>query len=131
MDPRKPNSITMMIAQARRKLDEAKELQFFGGDALNLKRFTHTFTVPSTANPYECFSIVLTPTEPEYTMPIDVGIKPATATSYGAGKIERVPRTDGKFEYIIMFDNWFSEDKLVEFYVVYSGAANVAVTRLY
>lgn len=133
MPPRKNNSITMMIAQAQEKLREIKELQFFGGDALNLKRYSHTFVVPVNANPYACFRIVMTPSEPGHTMPIDVGRKPANAaTRIYSGKVERVPRTDGKFEYLIMFDQQFAgETSTMEFYVIYSGAATFELIQVY
>lgn len=129
MQPRTPNSITMMIAQAMEKMRELKELQFFGGDALNLGRYTQTVDVPPDGVKH-CWRIVMTPNNPETTMPFMAQAKPATATSYTDGQVEAVHRTDGKFEYLIIAQNPDTEPRPMRITVEYTGSAEFSFTQI-
>ena len=122
--------IDTMIAQARRKLNEVKELQFFGGDALNLKQYSANFDIPSGSNP-RLYQIILTPTNPGFTMPLDVRYAMRDETTFLRPFIERVHRTDGKFEVLVMFDqSWYDTTQRTQLIIIYSGAATFELNRL-
>ena len=122
--------IDTMIAQARRKLNEVKELQFFGGDALNLKQYSANFDIPSGSNP-RLYQIIMTPTNPGFTMPLDVRYNIRDETTFLYPFIERVQRTDGKFEVLVMFDqNWYDTTQRTQVKIIYSGAATFELNRL-
>lgn len=131
MQPRSANTITEIVANAQQKLREIKEVQLFGGDALNLKEFRQIFTMPGGITKDYCWRVVMTPTEPEFTMPIDTVTKPNAPNQFGYMKVERVPTTDGTFEWLVFgqqFDFDPNQDTL--FRVTYSGAATFQVTNL-
>lgn len=131
MDARNTSNIAAMVAQAQQKLEEIKGLQLFGGDALNLSKFEHTFNLPGGVTKDYCFRVVMTPTKPGYTMPIDTSTKPAAAGQFGYMNVERVPKTDGTFEWLVygsQFD--FDPAQSTLFTITYSGAATFAVTTL-
>jgi hypothetical protein len=131
MPPRGDNTITAMIAQAQKKLEEIKELQFFGGDAINLKRYTLPVEIEADQPFYSCYKITMTPSLPEWTMPIEVGVKPANAETYPVGHIEAINKTDGTFEWIVIFDpNYLFDPVDNDFYIIYSGTASFVVTQL-
>lgn len=128
---RTKNVLDMLLAQARRKLDEIKELQFFGGDALNLKRKTIDITVPADSRAH-CWRIVMHPENRNTTMPIGIIVKPRVASQYRTYSItERVKRADGNFEYLVMYpENYTGETWLDAVEVTYSGKANFTVTQV-
>lgn len=132
MQPRDPHDITQMLAEARRKLDESKAgVQPFGGDALNLRQFEHTFNLPGGVNNDYCFRVVMTPDLPEFTMPIDTITKPAAPGQFGYMKVERVPTTDGTFEWLVFTTQYdFDPATSTLFRVTYSGQASFNVTQL-
>lgn len=120
----------MMLAEAKRKLEEWKQLQFFGGDALNLKEYMTTVTMPPDAA-YHCWRIVMTPTKPEYTMPIDIRIVPTVANQYLIPQVEAVYRTDGSFEWLLIAGaNYESTGVTSEVTITYSGAATFTKTTV-
>lgn len=122
--------IDMMIAQARRKLNEVKELQFFGGDALNLKQYTVNIDIPPSSSA-RLYQILMTPTNSGYTMPLDVRYTMRNSTSYLRPFLERVQRNDGKFEVLAMFDqNWYDTTQRTQVIIIYSGAATFEFNRL-
>ena len=128
---RPQNRIDLMIAQARQKLNEIKQLQYFGGDSLNLKQYSQIFTIPANDTNYHCWRIVMTPTAIGYTMPIDIKAIPANATSNLRPVLERVQRTDGKFEVLVIFDQSFYDTaQSSEVLFIYSGAATFTVTQI-
>lgn len=130
MQPRANNSITMMIAQAQEKLRELKELQFFGGDALNLKRWTYTVNIPTDAAKH-CWRIVMTPDDPETTMPFEAVLRPGDATSYAYGQAEAVHRTDGAYEYLIISgENYEVATKPLKISIEYTGTATFSITQI-
>lgn len=130
MQPRGTNSIDMMIAQAIEKMRELKELQFFGGDALNLKRWTQTFNIAPDLTKH-CWRIVMTPENANTTMPFDAIVKPANAISYAYGQIERVHRTDGAFEFLLITGANFDVTPIpIKVSIEYTGAAAFTVTQL-
>lgn len=125
------NHITMMIASAMEKLEEIKGIQFFGGDALNLKEYETTFTVAGNDFNMHCWRIVMTPTRPNYTMPVDVRTLAGNATSFSNAQIERVWRTDGAFEFLVMTNSNFGADPIVSAVrITYSGAATFTITQI-
>ncbi len=131
MEPRESSDLTKMVSEAERKLEEIKQAQFFGGDALILKRYEYEMVIPGSDTIDRCWKFVMTPTDETKTMPIDVGVKPADATTTAFAKIERVPRTDGKFEYLVMFlATFLTPIQKTDFYITYSGDATFAVTVL-
>lgn len=129
MPPRRNSSIDMMIAQALRKKRELKELQFFGGDALNLSRWTQVINVPGGGTK-SCWRIVVTPDDPKYTLPFMAQSKPATATSYQSASVEAVHRTDGNFEYLVIAENWDTNARPIEVTIEYSGKATFSITKI-
>lgn len=129
MQPRANSSITMMIAQAMEKMRELKELQFFGGDALNLKRYTQTVNVAGDGQRH-CWQIIMTPVDPTTTMPFMAETKPANATSYQTGQVEAVHRTDGSFEYLVIAQNYDTVARPMKINIEYTGAATFQFTQL-
>lgn len=125
------NHFTMMIAEAMKKLEEIKGIQFFGGDALNLKEYETTFTVGANDYAMHCWRIVMTPTRPNYTMPVDVRTLAGNATSFSNAQIERVWRTDGAFEFLVMTDANYGSNPIVSaLRITYSGAATFTITQI-
>ena len=130
MQPRGSNNITMMIAQAQEKLRELKELQFFGGDALNLKRWTQTLNIPNDGVKH-CWRVVMTPEDPEKSMPFEVVLRPGTATAYTYGQAEAVHRTDGSYEYLIITgENYDGITKPLKATIEYTGKASFSITQI-
>lgn len=120
----------MLLAQAQEKLRELKELQFFGGDALNLKRWRQQFDVPGNSAKH-CYRIIMTPDDPETTMPFSAVSRPTNANSYMSGVIEAVHRTDGVFEYLfITRDNFDSNTRSTTLTIEYTGKATFNVTQI-
>lgn len=130
MPPRAKNSVDMMIAQAQEKMRELKELQFFGGDALNLKRWSQVINIPPDAAAH-CYRVVMTPDDPETTMPFNAVLRPASATSYMTGQIEAVHRTDGAFEYLLILEvNYDTVSRPTKATIEYTGKATFNITQL-
>lgn len=128
---RQKNVLDMLISQARRKLDELKQLQFFGGDALNLKRATFDITIPGDQRAH-CWRVTMTPINTDTTMPISAIVKPSTTNQFRSfGLIERVKRNDGVFEFLIMYsENYNIEPWQDMFVVTFSGKADFSITQL-
>lgn len=121
--------IDMMIAQARRALDELKGLQVFGGDALNLSEYTHLFTILPNA-PAQAWRVVMTPINPEFTMPLEVKGLPYEMSRVRP-IIERVYRNDGNFEVLVIFEqNIEAETHQAQLFITYSGKATFAVEKV-
>lgn len=130
MPPRANPSITLMINQAQQKMRELKELQFFGGDALNLKRYKQLINVPADAAPH-CWRIVMTPDDPTTTMPLAARQRPADPDSYAGGQIEPVHRTDGAFEYLMIPNPNFSGSVRSFYFIIeYSGSATFTINQI-
>lgn len=130
MPPRANNSITMMVAQAQQKMRELKELQFFGGDSLNLRRWTQTVSLPLDGVMH-CWRVVITPDDPATMMPFSATMKPANATSFISGQIEAVHRTDDAFEYLFIFNGEYAGPaQLAKMTIEYSGKATFNVTQI-
>lgn len=131
MPPRANPTITMMVAQAQQKLTELKELQFFGGDSLNLKRWSQTVSVPADSASH-CWRVVMTPDDPTTTMPLDAVAKPADALSLQInGSIERVHREDGAYEFLFITSAIFGGSaQNMRMKIEYSGVATFVVTQL-
>ncbi len=130
MPPRANPSITLMVSQAQQKMRELKELQFFGGDSLNLKRWTQVITIPADSTMH-CWRVVMIPDDVTTTMPFEVVARPNNATSFTSGQIEAVHRTDGNFEYLVIFNAVFGgtppQSKLT---IEYSGKATFSITQI-
>lgn len=130
MPPRANNDITMMVAQAQQKMRELKELQFFGGDSLNLKRWSQNITVPSDSTMH-CWRLVITPDDPATMMPFSAVMRPANATSNISGQIEPVHRSDTSFEYLFIVNAVFGGTAPVaKLTVEYSGSATFSITQI-
>lgn len=130
MQPRANNSITMMIAQAMEKMRELKELQFFGGDALNLKRYRTTITAPPDATQH-CYRLIMTPEDPTTCMPFLAQTKPSAPNAYTGAVIEAVHRTDGKFEYLIITRaNFDSVARSMDLTIEYTGTAQFTINQI-
>jgi hypothetical protein len=130
MPPRANNSITMMVAQAQQKMRELKELQFFGGDSLNLRRWTQNVTIP-TDSVMHCWQVIIIPDDPTTMMPFSAIMKPANATSFIGGQVEAVHRTDGSFEYLFIFNAEFGgTPPIAKLVIEYSGTATFNVTQI-
>lgn len=132
MPPRGNNAITMMIAEAQKKLDEGKGIEYFGGDSLNLTRYENIFTLPGGVDHDYCYRVTMTPTKPEFTMPLDTTLKAAEAgVFYSTLDVERVPKTDGTFEWLV-YGHQFSFDvqQRTSFAVIYSGVATFQITQI-
>lgn len=130
MPPRRPNTIDMLLAQAQEKLRELKELQFFGGDALNLKRWTHTVMIPPDAAKH-CYRIIMTPEDPTRSMPFDAVLRPGSATAYTYGQVEAIHRTDGNYEYLLITgEEYDGGDRPLKITIEYSGKASFSITQI-
>ena len=130
MPPRANPSITLMVNQAQQKMRELKELQFFGGDALNLKRYKTLITVPTDATMH-CWRIVMTPHDATTTMPFVARQRPATANSFGGGQIEPVHRTDGLYEYLFITNASYGPDAESFYFIIeYAGSAAFSITQI-
>lgn len=130
MQPRKTTTVDMLLSQAQEKLRELKELQFFGGDALNLKRQTYTLNLPPDGASH-CWRIVMVPDDPEKCMPFEATIKPGNATGYASGQVEAVHRTDNKFEYLIITNpNYDAAAKPLKVSIEYTGKATFSNTQI-
>lgn len=130
MPPRANNGVDMLLAQAQEKLRELKELQFFGGDALNLKRWVHVINIPADAARH-CYQIVITPQEFEHFMPFEAIIKPGNATTYPYGQVEAVHRTDGKYEYLIITGENYDPGTIpLKVTIEYTGVAAFSITQI-
>lgn len=131
MPPRASNDITMMVAQAQQKMRELKELQFFGGDSLNLKRWVRTQSIPLDSVSH-CWRVVIVPDDPATMMPFSAQIKPANATSFVSGQVEPVHRTDGSYEYLFIINAEYPDGpaQTARFVIEYSGTATFNVTQI-
>lgn len=129
MQPRQPTQITVLVAQAQEKMRELKELQFFGGDALQLKRFKQTVTIPDDFDDH-CWSVVITPDNPATCMPFSARTRPSNPTSYAQAQIEPVPRTDGAFQYYFLASGGIDVTRDLDIIIEYAGEANITVTQL-
>jgi len=130
MPPRANPTITLMVSQAQQKMRELKELQFFGGDSLNLKRYSYTITVPTDAVAH-CWRIVMVPDDPNTTMPLDVISKPANATSFSNANIERVHRSDDSFEFLAITDAVYGgTSPQIKVVIEYAGKATFSVNQI-
>ena len=128
---RTKNVLDMLLAQAKQKLEEIKQLQFFGGDALNLKRATFNITIPSDKRAH-CWRVTMTPINTDTTMPIGVIVKPGKPIqSRIYTDIERVRRDDGNFEYLFISNkNYDTDAAIYTIAITYSGKADFAITQL-
>lgn len=131
MPPRANNDITMMVAQAQQKMRELKELQFFGGDSLNLKRWAHTQSIPLDSVMH-CWRVVIVPDDPATTMPFSAQIKPADAISFVSGQVEPVHRTDGSYEYLFIINAEYPDGpaQTARFVIEYSGTATINISMI-
>lgn len=130
MPPRANPSITLMVSQAQQKMRELKELQFFGGDSLNLKRYSTTITIPSDSTAH-CWRIVMAPDDPNTTMPLDVISKPANATSFTNVTIERVHRSDDSFEFLAIANPAYGgTPPQVKVVIEYAGKATFSINQI-
>mgnify|MGYP000930600084 CR=1 FL=1 len=128
---RTKNVLDMLLAQAKQKLEEIKQLQFFGGDALNLKRYVVDIVIPPDIRTH-CWRIVMMPENKDTTMPIGVIVKPGKPIQSRIYiDIERVRRDDGNFEYLFISDkNYDTDAAIYTIAITYSGKADFAITQL-
>lgn len=128
---RTKNVLDMLLAQAKQKLEEIKQLQFFGGDALSLKRYVVDIVIPPDARTH-CWRIVMMPENKDTTMPIGVIVKPGKPIqSRIYTEIERVKRSDGNFEYLFISNSNYDTTAAVDtIAITYSGKANFTINRI-
>lgn len=128
---RTKNVLDMLLSQAKQKLEEIKQLQFFGGDALNLKRYVVDIVIPPDARTH-CWRIVMMPENKDTTMPIGVIVKPGKPTqSKIYTEIERVKRDDGNFEYLFISNSNYDTAAAVDtIAITYSGKANFTINQI-
>lgn len=132
MPPRSNPSLDLMVSQAERKLTELKETQFFGGDALNLKRWSQVIMVNGD-NVAHCWRLRITPTDPETMMPLSVITKPHTDdyTLVTGASIESVHRDDDIFEYLVIPPvNFSGPARGFKLQVEYSGVATFSLAQI-
>lgn len=135
MPPRADNTITKMIAEAQDKLAEIKGIQYFGGDALNLSQFQQSFVGPPPPSGTKDYGWLITMTPDtelvDYTMPLDTQLKPDSEYQ-NAGNVERVPTTDGTFQWLVYVTNYSGDFPNVstQLTIIYSGQASFSVQQL-
>ena len=131
MPPRANPSIDLLASQIKRKLTEIKELQFFGGDSLNLKRWSQIVNVPPDGVNH-CWRLRITPADPQTMMPFSVQIRPHTSdyTKVIGGYSEAVHRDDDIFEYLILPVTNSGETRSFKLQVEYSGAASFSLVQI-
>lgn len=98
---RSSDNITEIIATAERDLNELKELQVFGGDALILNEFSDQLANVSSAT----YKLTLTPTSDLGVLPSDLSLKWTNTRIAGQASanytVFQVYRDDGVFEWRI------------------------------
>ncbi len=129
MPPRGNSSIEMMISQALEKMRELKQLQFFGGDALQLGRWTQVVNVPGDSTKH-CWRVIVVPEDVKTTLPFMAELKPGSATSYQGGQVEQVHRDDGSFEYLVIAQNFDTAARPMRITIEYTGKATFSLTQI-
>lgn len=128
---RTKNVLDMLLSQAKQKLEEIKQLQFFGGDALNLKRYVVDIVIPPDARTH-CWRVLMTPENKDTTMPIGVIVKPGKPNQLRTDAyVEPVKRSDGNFEYLFISNSNYDTVAAVDIIVItYSGKANFTINQI-
>lgn len=127
---RPQSRVEILLSTALMRLQELKELQLFGGDAINMQVYEHTVTIPDDAVPH-CWRIVITPTAPETTLPINITATPAVdGQASTTASIERVRRTDGNYEFLVIYGANYGNTKTDKITITYTGKATFSVQQI-
>ena len=127
---RKTNALPYLVSQCRQKLDELKELQQFGSDALNLQEYETTLTIPANTYDEKVWLLKMTTTRPKFTMPLDLSIRPAdstTLTDQGTNEPIRISDTEWGW-YIFIDKSFYNNANTYKLSVIYSGKATFSVS---
>lgn len=121
---RNDSNVVEMIANAKRDLDELKELQLFGADALKIYSFSET-----VADPNGVYLLSLTPVTSNSVLPMPPERSWVYNGTYGAANegatIYQMHTTDGSFQWEIHFAPGTEEIKSVTISLSWIGKATV------
>lgn len=124
---RDADTIVDIINQIERNLDEAKEYQFFGGDALIVNEFDEALYDGNNA----VYHLTLTPAYPTGCMPSSCELR-WTNTNMNTQSTETytvrpIYRTDGVFEWVINGGTYYGWTTYIT--LQYIGKGTVTLTR--
>lgn len=121
---RNGSNVVEMVANAKRDLEEIKELQLFGADAL--KVYSYSKTVAGTGGVY---LLSLTPVNANSVLPMPLERSWVYNGTYGAAfegaTIYQKYTTDGSFQWEIDFASGTEEIKSVTIHLSWIGEATV------
>lgn len=125
---RNSDSITDIVAQIERNFNEAKEYQFFGGDALVVNELDEALTETSNVD----YILTLTPERENSVLPsglelrwTNLDLNTQSTTSY---TVRPVYRNDGVFEWVIRGGNYYGWTTYISLQWIGKGTATL--TRL-
>lgn len=120
---RNDSNVVEMVANAKRDLEELKELQLFGADALKIYSFSETVNTPGvyllTLTPVTANTVLPTPPERSWVYNGTYGAANEGATIY------QMHTTDGSFHWEIHFASGIEEIKSVTIRLSWIGKATV------
>lgn len=120
---RNDSNVVEMVANAKRDLEELKELQLFGADALKVYSYSETVTDPGvyllTLLPVTAGSVLPMPPERSWVYNGTYGAANEGATIY------QMHTTDGSFHWEIDFASGIEEIKSVTIRLSWIGKATV------
>ena len=120
---RNDSNVVEMVANAKRDLEELKELQLFGADALKIYSFSETVNTPGvyllTLTPVTANTVLPTPPERSWVYNGTYGAANEGATIY------QMHTTDGSFHWEIHFASGIEEIKSVAIRLSWIGKATV------
>lgn len=120
---RNDSNVVEILANAKRDLDELKQLQLFGADALKVYSYSETVTAPGV------YLLTLTPVTANSVLPMPPERSWVYNGTYGAANegatIYQMHTTDGSFQWEIDFASGTEEIKSVTIRLSWIGKATV------
>ena len=121
---RNDSNIVEMVANAKRDIEELKQLQLFGADALKI--YSYSQTVATNGGVY---LLTLTPVATNSVLPMPPERSWVYNGAYGAANegatIYQMHTTDGSFQWEIVFASGIEEIKSVTISLSWIGKATV------
>ena len=121
---RNDSNVVEMVANAKRDIEELKQLQLFGADALKI--YSHSETVATNGGVY---LLTLTPVTANSVLPMPPEMSWVYNGTYGAAvegaTIYQMHTTDGSFHWEIDFASGTEEIKSVTIRLSWIGKATV------
>ena len=121
---RNDSNVVEMVANAKRDIEELKQLQLFGSDALKI--YSYSQTVATNGGVY---LLILTPVTANSVLPMPPEMSWVYNGTYGAAvegaTIYQMHTTDGSFQWEIHFASGIEEIKSVTIHLSWIGKATV------